>query len=377
MRFCLAALLLVLSVPASADYLAYSVGNKGGRSPLPEQIDDIDSKFLLNLEWGEFEGKRTRIGVLEVDNNSSSSSFKVTDSEGNTYESEWNLHGDTVPVNGIEAIVTDTMNRTGRFRLVERATISDVLGEQDLASSGRVSQPSGAATGQVLGAEMLLQVVVTDYETNTSGNKGGAGGLIRGVPLIGGVGIKSGKGRVGLNFRLIDAATSEVLWTNQVESIIKEQGLTLAGAGWTSDAALGGFISSYARTPIGQAVIAGINKGVYDLIKEVGARPAEGSIVKAEGNRVWLNIGDGALDVGDRLTVMSKGEELIDPDTGISLGSTDTAMGDIEIIQVAEKFSIAQNVSVSGTPNRGDRVISQEPPPAIQYASTWVKPKKK
>ena len=89
------------------------------------------------LEWGEFEGKRTRIGVLEVDNNSSSSSFKVTDSEGNAYESEWSLHGDTVPVNGIEAMVTDTMSRTGRFRLVERATNSDVLGEHDLASSGR------------------------------------------------------------------------------------------------------------------------------------------------------------------------------------------------------------------------------------------------
>ena len=79
---------------------------------------------------------------------------------------------------------------------------------------------------------------------------------------------------VGLNFRLIDATTSEVLYTKQVESIIKESGLTLAGAGWTGDAVLGGFISSYAKTPIGQAVIAGINKGVYDVIKEIGARPA-------------------------------------------------------------------------------------------------------
>lgn len=375
MRLIIAGFLVLASGFASAEYLAYSVGEKG-RSPLPERIDEIDAKHLLNVEWGEFAGKRTRAGVLEVDNNSSASSYKVTDSAGNTYESEWNVGGGTVPVNGIEAIVTDTMNRTGRFRLVERAALGDVLGEQDLATSGRVAKPSAAATGQVLGAELLVQVVITDYEENTSGSSGGAGGFLRKVPLVGGVGIKSGKGRVGLNFRLIDATTSEVLYTKQVESVIKESGLTLAGAGWTGDALLGGFISNYAKTPIGQAVIAGINKGVYELIKEIGARPAEGSVVKTEGKRVWLNIGDDGVDMGDRLTVMSKGEELIDPETGISLGSSDSKLGDIEVIQVAEKFSVAQWVSLAQAPDRGDRVVSQAPPPTIEFADRWKPPKK-
>ena len=375
MRLLLAGFLLLAFSFASADYLAYSASEKG-RSPLPEQIDGIDAKYLLNIEWGDFAGKKTRVGVLEVDNNSSASSYKVTDSAGNTYESEWNVGGGTVPVNGIEAIVTDTMNRTGRFRLVERAALGNVLGEQDLATSGRVAQPSAAATGQVLGAELLMQVVVTDYEANTSSTGGGAGGLFRKVPLVGGVGIKSGKGRVGLNFRLIDATTSEVLYTKQVESIIKESGLTLAGAGWTGDAVLGGFISSYAKTPIGQAVIAGINKGVYDVIKEIGARPAEGSVIKAEGKRVWLNIGEDGVDMGDRLTVMSKGEELIDPETGISLGSSDSALGDVEVIQVAEKFSIAQWATLAQTPNRGDRVVSQAAPPTIEFADKWKAPGK-
>ena len=285
MRLIIAAFLVLASGIASADYLAYAVNDKG-RSPLPERIDEIEAKHLVNVEWGDFAGKRTRAGVLRVDNNSSAGTFKMTDSSGNTYESEWSAGGGMVPVNGIEAIVTDTMNRSGRFRLVERAALSNVLGEQDLASSGRVAAPSGAATGQVLGAEILVQVVITDYEENTSGKTTGAGGLLRKVPLVGGVGIKSGKGRVGLNFRLIDATTSEVLYTKQVESVIKESGLMLAGAGWTGDAVLGAFMSNYSKTPIGQAVIAGINKGVYDLIKEIGARPAEGSVIKAEGQRV-------------------------------------------------------------------------------------------
>ena len=376
MRLIIAVFLVLASGIACADYLAYAVTDKG-RSPLPERVDEIEAKHLVNVEWGDFAGKKTRVGILQVDNNSSAGTFKMTDSQGNTYESEWSAGGGMVPVNGIEAIVTDTMNRTGRFRLVERAALGNVLGEQDLAASGRVAAPSGAATGQVLGAEILVQVVITDYEENTSGSTTGAGGLLRKVPLVGGVGIKSGKGRVGLNFRLIDATTSEVLYTKQVESIIKESGLMLAGAGWTGDAVLGAFMSNYSKTPIGQAVIAGINKGVFDLIKEIGARPAEGSVIKAEGQRVWLNIGDDGVDMGDRLSVMSKGEELIDPETGISLGSTDTRLGDIEVIQVAEKFSIAQWVSLTTAPNRGDRVVSQAPPPTIEFADSWKPPKKR
>ncbi len=375
MRTLLAALLVLLSLSAMADYLAYSVSDKG-RSPLPERIDEIEAKHLLNIEWGEFDGKKVRVGVLEVDNNSSSASFTARDSHGNTYEAEWSHSGaGMVPVNGIEAIVTDTMNRSGRFRLVERAVLGDVLGEQDLASSGRVSQPSGAATGKVLGAEILVQLVVTDYEEKTSGTNKGVGGLLRRVPVIGGVTVSSDEGRVGLNIRLIDATTSEVLFTKQIESVIKQSELGFGGIAYTGDLGLGGFMSSYSKTPIGQAVIAGVNKGVYELVKEIGARPAEGSIVKSEGNRVWINIGDDALDVGDRLTIMRKGEELIDPETGISLGSSDTALGDVEVIQVAEKFSIAQSVSMSSKPARGDKVVSQAAPTTIEFAGTWEPPK--
>ena len=99
-------------------------------------------------------------------------------------------------------------------------------------------------------------------------------------------------------------------------------------------------------------------------------------MVKAEGQRVWLNIGEDGVDMGDRLTVMSKGEELIDPETGISLGSSDSELGDIEVIQVAEKFSIAQWASLQQAPNRGDRVVSQAAPPTIDYADEWKPPRK-
>lgn len=368
-------LLSLVAGVASADYLAYAVGQKS-RVPLPENIDQIDVKYLLNLSWGEYNGSRARVGVLGVDNNSSSASYTSTGADGSTYTWSYD-NANTVPVNGIEAIVIDVMNQSGRFRLVERNVLNQVLKEQDLVTSGRVAQPSGAKTGNVLGAQYLVQVVVTDYEAKTS--ESGGGGLVGGllgnrVPALGGVGLKKGEGRVGMNFRLINAETSEIIYTKQVESVVKESGLILGGAGFAGSAALGGFFENFSKTPIGQAVIAGVNKGMYDLVKQIGAAPASGSVIKTEGNRVWMNVGSDVVKAGEILKVMRRGEELIDPDTGISLGSTETEIGQLRVAEVAEKFSIADRVAGGGTINRGDKVVSTAAAPSIQYAASWENP---
>lgn len=356
---------------ASAEYLAYSVSNKGKKA-LPENVDGVDAKHLLNIDWGEFSGGKSRLGVLQVDNTSSANSVTVVSGGASV---SYGGYDSTVPVNGIEAIVTDTLNRTGRFRLVERQELGNVLGEQDLAASGRVAGPSGAATGNVLGAQFLVQVVVTDYEGGTKESSKGLGGFLKsatGLPSsIGGFGVKSGQGRVGLNFRLINAETSEVMFTKQIESIIKESGLTFGGGTVVGDLGLGGFMSDYSRTPVGQAVIAGINKGVFDLVKEIGSQTASGSVVKAEGNQVWLNLGEDSVAIGDQINIMRKGEELIDPETGISLGSSDTLLGSVEVVQVQAQFSIARKVSINGTPERGDRALSLKPATSIEFASKW------
>ena len=357
---------------ANADYLAYSLEGDD-RIPLPENIDGLDAKHLVNLEWGGYDGAKSRLGVLEVENNSDSSSFGR---RGSAYG--W-TYGDAgkVPVSGIETIVTDALNRSGRFRLVERTVIQSILEEQDFAASGRVARPSGAATGNVLGAQYLVQVVVTDYEARTAGSGTGVGGFLKKrVPALGDIDFRKGQGRVGLNFRLIDAATSEVTYTKQIESVIKESGISVRAAGSSSSADLGGFLADYSRTPIGQAVIAGINKGVYELVKQIGAAPASGSIVKAENNRVFLNIGGDSIRVGDEAVVVAPGEELIDPETGISLGSSETEVARVRVAQVQDKFSIADVVSSSGRIQRGYKVRSLAAPPSIEFAPSFGKQKR-
>lgn len=357
---------------AAADYLAYSVGDHE-KSPLPERLDGIEAKYLLNVAWGKYNGRKSRLGVLPVDNNSSVSSFTISSSMGNV---DYSTSSAGVPVNGIEAIVIDSLAQTERFRLVERSELGNVLQEQDLASSGRIAAPSAAATGNVLGAEYLVQVVITDYESNTSGKGAGVGGLLtKKVPLLGGVKGGSSTGRVGINVRLIDAETSEITFTRQIESVIHESNLSFGGVGIVGDLGLGGFMSSYSKTPIGQAVIAGINQGVYELVKQVGARTAEGSVVKADGTQIYVNLGQDSVSTGDRLQVLRKGEELIDPDTGISLGGSTTPLGEIEVVQVQEKFCIARPVSLSSTPERGDKAIATAKAAPLEFAAGWKEPR--
>ena len=187
------ALVLMPAWPAYGGYLAYSITSED-KSPLPENLDQIEAKHLINIEWGAYEGKRARVGVLEVDNTSGVATISVG------MAGDVSLSGQQVPVNGIEAIIMDTMARTGRFSLVERKILGDVLGEQDLGD--RVAQPSAARVGNVLGAQYLLQGVVTNYEDKTSSVGGGAIGALTRVPGVGGLGIKKSEGVVGMNFRL-------------------------------------------------------------------------------------------------------------------------------------------------------------------------------
>ncbi len=335
--------LSLFSAQATADFLAYSV-NDGRRSPLPERISKVDTKYLVNVEWGNYDGKRTRIGLLEIDNQSRAETFQVASGSALAGQADGLAR---IPTDGIEALIADTMNRTRRFRLMEREG------------------------GQVRGAQYLVQLAITKYESKPTK---GIGGLVNRVPILSGVSAIAGAGRVGMNFRLIDALTGEVVYTTQVNASMNVAGPVEGDGRLAGDVALGGFYSDYSRAPVGQAVIAAINRGVYEIVQYVGAEPAEGSVIQADDLEVWINLGSDVVSVGERFEVMQKGEDLIDPDTGRSLGSTDRLIGSIQISRVQEKFSIARPVSLSATPMRGDKVISLAPPPRIEYADKFVPP---
>lgn len=360
---------LALPTAHAAEYVAYAQAN--GQSiplPSPSELSAVNTLYLVDVAWSPYHGPKTRVAVSKVDNRSSMQSYTMSSSSG--YSSDISFAYQSVPVNGIEAMITDVMHQTGRFRMVERQNIGNVLQEQDFGASGRVAQPSAAKIGSVLGAEYLIEVAITSYEPGVAGSNVNVGALASRTKLgglLGNVHVGSKTSMIGINFRLIDATTSEVIFTNQVDREIKDSGIGFGAARFGSSNALGGFVSQYSKTPIGQAVTAAINEGVYDLIAQIGARPASGSVVKADAKGIYLNLGAGAVQVGERLSVVRPGEALIDPETGMNLGSEETQVGAVEVVQVQDKFSIARSTG-GGMPRAGDMVRSQQAPAQLVYA---------
>lgn len=360
-----------LAIPASAEPLAYAVAD-GEALALPENLGPVHTLRLVNLRWSPFSGRKARVAVSRIDNTSSMASYTASDQYGRS-DVSWAFQ--TVPVNGIEAMITDALNNSGRFRLVERQAIGNVMQEQDFGASGRVAAPSAAGMGGILGAEYLVEAVITSYDPGTSAKSTNVGGLANAAglggglgALVGGLSVNTASASLGMNLRLIDASTSEVVFTKQIEREIKESGIGIGGLGVGSGGALGGFVGAYSRTPIGQAVLASINEAVYELAKQVGSKPATGSIIKVEGGQAYLNLGTGAVDVGDRLAVARPGEALIDPETGIALGSTETPVGEVQITSVQDRFSIAA-VQGGARPQARDRVRALAAPAPIEFGT--------
>ena len=363
---------------SQSDYLAYTVGEKS-EIPLPENIDDIEARYLVSLKWGAYTGPQSRVMVLPIEDvNTEPESVVLKRKSGGKVEDELEITAKSkVSVTEVEALVINAVNQTGRFRLVERQMLNEVFKEQDLGDSGRFAKPSAAKIGNVLGAQYMMKVVVTDYEEDVSTKRdAGAVGILSKAVGLGAVNVTKKESRVGMSFRLIDAETSELLFTKQIETYISESNRVFGGGIGGGGVGAIGVFTRYLKTPLGQAIIAGINKGVYELVKQIGSLPASGRVIKAEGDKVWLNMGKDVVTTGDVLKVKSKGEELIDPDTGISLGSDDTEIGTIRVHQAQEKYSIAYVVSTTGLVKRGDKVVSTVLPPRIEFADRWEEPRR-
>jgi hypothetical protein len=82
-------------------------------------------------------------------------------------------------------------------------------------------------------------------------------------------------------------------------------------------------------------------------------------VFKAEGSQIYINAGYNInIQMDSVFTVYSKGEDLIDPSTGLSLGSALSRSGTVRVTQVSDRFSIASAIEGSGF-KRGDVVKLQ------------------
>ena len=65
------------------------------------------------------------------------------------------------------------------------------------------------------------------------------------------------------------------------------------------------------------------------------------------------------MEAGSVFDVYKEGEALIDPDTGMNLGSDTTKLGEVKVTEVQDKFSKAQAVGTPSSPIEKGNIVKE------------------
>lgn len=268
---------------------------------------------------------------------------------------------------GINAMMTKRIAEDGRFTVVERRKVANIMKEQDFAASNRVKQGTGARVGQIKGADLTLMGDIVVFGRDDRRVGGAAGAVVGGAGGVAGGYKQDNKAVVVLDFRLVDTETSEIVATGEARGESKRTSKGFGAAMFAGGVLAGGAVnmtsSNFAETIIGEATMDAVNKlseqlksaplngGASDRTDDLDARVADFS-----GGILTINAGSGAgLKVGQTFTVYHKGKEIKDPTTGEVLDVQTTPIGKLTISTVRDRISIG-SYSGSTPPVVGDIV---------------------
>jgi curli biogenesis system outer membrane secretion channel CsgG len=363
----LAAALGMTASPARADgaWKSYLENKKGERQDVVD-IHPLKDKDWLTIHYTDFEGYKPRLGV-------------VASEEKTAYPPEYrnefarmmvDLSGKgaqaTLPQNHIEDLVRQALMSTNRFKMVERTTATgDMMAEQDLGASGRVDAKTAPKIGRIKGTEYTVKATIIELNPEKDAKSIQAVGGAMGSSGLGvaGFGLTGKVAFVRLNVRVIRTETSEIVADQTVDGTAKSSGFSFGGGGvgttggGSGVAGGGAGVSSKKEAPISDAMQACANKVAYYVSNKLEDSPWQGSVASVTGSKVVIiggtNVG---LQNGMTLTLLSKGDDVIDPETNEVIGAETSEIGQVRVVGTQEKFSTCELVQGGQGAKKGDFV---------------------
>lgn len=232
-------------------------------------------------------------------------------------------------VESTDAELLNAFQQTRRFDLFARSDLAAIMGEQDLAQSGNLDMddPNTAESFRLGGVQYLVVTSISDFQNYEETATFQAVGRSVTKRVI----------RLGAIARIYDTTTGKLLESARIstteQDLEDEPSYQSVRTGELSDDLIG---------IIGQQLAEQIANRVVEVLY-----PAR--IVGQAGRIVIFNRGDGFnISVGDIWKVFAEGEEMVDPDTGESLGSMETEVGTIRVIEVLPRTTRAEVVDDYG-----------------------------
>jgi curli biogenesis system outer membrane secretion channel CsgG len=251
--------------------------------------------------------------------------------------------------------LTNKLVQTGKFSVIERQKLDKVLAEQNLGASGRLNPSTAADLGKVLGVQLIVIGTVTQFGIKEQGGSlGSVGRKVFGRS----VGAKVVTGEIALSARLVDTTSAEILgaWdADDKHSFGKGRvGSNSLGTNW--DSGMASDLLAEAVTDLASHIAsASSSLTPSDLRGDI-----EGKIAQVSGASIYINVGEAdGIKPGDRFEVRALGDEIIDPDTGQSLGAMEETIGSIEVTKIVnDNLSVARPVEGTGFAV-GNRILLQ------------------
>ncbi len=158
---------------------------------------------------------------------------------------------------GISDLLVTMLVKDGTYSVIERKSLDKILGEQNFSNSDRANPASAAKIGKILGVDAIIVGSVTQFGNDTKNTGVGGVGAGLGKVGLGGFSRKESKAVVGIDSRIVDIDTAEVLAVAEGKGESKRTSTSMTGGG----GAWGGFgaggvnfgASDFQNTIIGEA----------------------------------------------------------------------------------------------------------------------------
>jgi len=301
-----------------------------------EANDESAAQPILQTEVPSIPGPKRSVAVGQID----------TIGGLSPPSAGWNVGG------SLAAMLTTALQESGKFIVVERDALSQVLNEQQMAAHGVSGGSDAPQPGKIIPAQYLIVGSVTEFGTADKGggvSVGGTSGL-----LSGGLAVGKTSGKVAIDFRIVDTRTSAVVSTFKVSREISSTNVGVT----TNYQNISIGSNAFWNSPLGATTREAINDAVTHIAEAIAAGHWQGLVVEVDGDTVYVNAGSSSgLKVGDHLAVQHAGKTFTDPATGEVLSQHMTKVGAIEVNNVEEKLASGRYLPADPQqPERGDIV---------------------
>lgn len=231
-------------------------------------------------------------------------------------------------------ILSTKLGASGKFILLERDDL-DVLMKE--------AQEHGNSLNSI-GADFLILGSITEFGRKNEGQQG----VFRST--------KTQTVEAAVSVRLVDVATGLILYTDEARGTAETVSKKTMGFGGQAD---------FDATLSDKAISAAISQLVDNVINKCMDKPWR-SYLLAEQDGMWIISGGASqgIQVGDRFSVMRKGRQVKNPQTGILIELPGKQAGEVTILSLGgdtpeTEFSLAELTGEVDKDNLGEYYIEQ------------------